>query len=1746
MKRGFIFLIAIIIFLFSFAGSVFSRSKFSINYSDVKNTVENKAVFNTRDTTNISDPIRGWPFQYGVNQTGKIIATFDCFGTFGWGFLEYRLGFQSAKEGRYAAWPYPYSFRTPIQNPYDPYAENGEYLYGGAIWVGGIVNGDTLVSVGASGWSQNYEMWPPGEDYPDGTVNKYKYATDFSMSALFYDTLSDNQFVNDDPYDGLVHHPLNLRISNRSHVWRSDPNNETIIYDMVISNIGNDYIEQGYVGFFFDCDVSHMGNDYSDGALDDLAGSIRDEGIAYTIDNDGDPRNGNYDPDTSVTKIFAFKFLETSFNATDTSFNWWVPRPEYALDFGPRMRGTPEDLFRNFDYLNTSTDSTCTDSTCLLGTPVGDRNKYYMLSHNEWDYDQIFTASISSDDSIWLEPTSFAKGLSTGTDTRFLMSIGPFDLPPDSSIRIFYATFTGDSVHVDPGNINNLPDSASKYLSNLNFSDVLYNATISDSLIDTLLNPENPIAGLRAISENGNSALIEWDPWVYDDVEGYEIYLYEIPSDSFPYGKILPPWLNITGYNYLTSLGLEYNYEINSLDSSGIYAAFVAQRSGGLVGEIDNPVYLNDELQIPAPIPEQGYVFAYEGDPAILRWNEPIGVDVDYYNIYKIDNIDSLSAQRYYPFYDTHRQYWPVYLPDTTIWVETKLPVDSFIVDEQLYYYFAMEPYAHIDSQFTEYYDYSAIDGEIYIITAVNKDGRESVFSEGIEFSNIETKSRDILFIWPDRYSNDYAYFEIRSFYDSILQGYDYDIYNWRDSTRFPACTSSNLYDCVDWHDFTPYKMVIIDGGLYEYGIADYEGYTQGLTKYLESGGRLSYFSGLIDFNNIPFPDTTLTSYPISNTFLNRFFGIDSVFIPWSRYYSAVNYPQPPPYVDSLFGFIHADSVYGCYPDISYDTLRYPFNSTLQNLWPANTAPTVATFSVNEDGQTTHLFRSRYPSTSVNEGDAVGVKSEINGIITYLFGFHLWYMEYEPAKQLVNCMLEEPPNIVCPDDTLDIYICALGEEVCIDLPIGGATNVAPNIGLWNNHTLCFNADYAGDYSVNVIANNDYGDISCDFNVRVIQSAPIEISTENLTYSLIEGTADLPDSQLVLISSLCDPGSLNWNITIIDDGGWLEINKTSGSNPDSIIVSIKDSSYSSGVYSSLLRIEDPQAYNSPLYISVSFIVESGVDIGDYFAQPGASFNIPINLHTNRPLLGFTIPLRFHTNQPDEITLDSVTVDTAVVGPLGDAVIVDDSTIIARRPIQEPPLPDSLGIHEVGRMYFTASPQAISEVINIDTLTIDYERAIYSYQFIDTDTNIYVPEFNRGVIIIGDPASIAGNILYYDLLTPIPDVGLNLTVWPDGRFEYYDLSYDDYTLIPIKENNDPGASVADIIKMRRLLAQIEAFDTPYKCIAGDINDDCRISVADIIKLRRYLAHLEDMAAGNWKFIDASYIMACDGFCTDLTDFCPFPESLNVSFSGIPLPHNDFVGIRVGDVNGTWTPTALPSTKVFAQSESPIGIVIQKVDGQPGNSITVPVTMTTKNPIAGMELHLKYDSKQLAYSGINSNLPGDVTYNGTDGAIHIIWEDIVNPINVSKEEAIIYLHFGICDTVSEEALVTVSRIEIANPEGLTYDVKAVNGGVTFKGKEDALIPRDFSLRQNYPNPFNPSTVIELALPVASDYELEVYNIIGRLVRHFSGRGEPGVVRIKWDGQNDFGKKVASGIYLYRAKAGSFTATKKMVLLK
>jgi hypothetical protein len=129
---------------------------------------------------------------------------------------------------------------------------------------------------------------------------------------------------------------------------------------------------------------------------------------------------------------------------------------------------------------------------------------------------------------------------------------------------------------------------------------------------------------------------------------------------------------------------------------------------------------------------------------------------------------------------------------------------------------------------------------------------------------------------------------------------------------------------------------------------------------------------------------------------------------------------------------------------------------------------------------------------------------------------------------------------------------------------------------------------------------------------------------------------------------------------------------------------------------------------------------------------------------------------------------------------------------------------------------------------------------------------------------------------------------------------------------------------------------------------------------------------------------------------------------------------------------------------------------------------------------------------------------------------------------------------------------RAASTNNSGLTSSYSAptsFNTGKTVTAIEEKVeqLPTQFELSQNYPNPFNPTTLISYALPQNAFVTLKVYDMLGREVKTLvSKEVAAGNYSVDWNGDDNFGNKVATGAYVYRITAGDFVSVKKMLLIK
>jgi len=433
-----------------------------------------------------------------------------------------------------------------------PKGSSIHYLYTGAIWVSCTRQNDSLVSVGTTGWSDGGGEFDPYEApfgdmiyrstlHPDSPG--YKDAvSEQDYIAVYTDTSTSGD--GQDYFRPGRHKPLPVEITQKSYAWSEGYADDFVTFDFRVKNVGTRPLSEVYIGFYVDGDVYYVspGGDPLPpgiGPYDDICGYLPSWpsakgcgfvdtlGMPWIADNDGDPYGPRFVHTferSSCTGVQGLLFLQAPPWTERKSFNWWVSNSDPEYDFGPMRRPPAGELPHDF-------------RTGSIGTPLGDRNKYYLMSNGEMDYDQIYTDKIKPSDANWMYPSEkYSHMYSRGADVRYLYSVGPYDIGPDEELSLAMAYVAGENLHQYALNYWELRDGRPEsFYANLDFSDFAKNAMWARWVYD------NPGVDTDSDGYAGKSRICVLDSvWIDDH------WVPTLADTSYYAGDGVPDWRAVT------------------------------------------------------------------------------------------------------------------------------------------------------------------------------------------------------------------------------------------------------------------------------------------------------------------------------------------------------------------------------------------------------------------------------------------------------------------------------------------------------------------------------------------------------------------------------------------------------------------------------------------------------------------------------------------------------------------------------------------------------------------------------------------------------------------------------------------------------------------------------------------------------------------------------------------------------------------------------------------------------------------------------------------------------------------------------------------------------------------------------------------------------------------------------------------------------------------------------------------------
>jgi hypothetical protein len=375
---------------------------------------------------------------------------------------------------------------------------------------------------------------------------------------------------------------------------------------------------------------------------------------------------------------------------------------------------------------------------------------------------------------------------------------------------------------------------------------------------------------------------------------------------------------------------------------------------------------------------------------------------------------------------------------------------------------------------------------------------------------------------------------------------------------------------------------------------------------------------------------------------------------------------------------------------------------------------------------------------------------------------------------------------------------------------------------------------------------------------------------------------------------------------------------------------------------------------------------------------------------------------------------------------------------------------------------------------------------------------------------------------------------------GEYQFGGMTSDNEYEIVAEKNNDfmNGVSTLDLVLIQRHILGVEEFESPYKIIASDVNNNEKVTASDLVELRKLILGLYTEFPNNdsWRFVNSKTSVS------DMEDPWLFEENYEFMYYGEHMMDNNFVAVKVGDVNNT-AKANLTDNKSEPRSNTTMKLAVNNVTYSAGDLIRIPVLQKEQNEILGFQFGIQFDNSKYEFVGIeaqNISMTNDNLGLGMldQGIVNISW-NVATKEQMDAEQVL----FDVVLEAKEDGDLNGS-IGIANrgiqAEAYTSDLEVMD--VKIEVRSDMGIHEGVALYQNTPNPFDNTTTVRFTLPEAGSAQFKVVDITGRVLYNKTqsfDKGENAVLLSAQDLQS-------SGVLYYTLEFNGQIFTKKMILIR
>ena len=366
--------------------------------------------------------------------------------------------------------------------------------------------------------------------------------------------------------------------------------------------------------------------------------------------------------------------------------------------------------------------------------------------------------------------------------------------------------------------------------------------------------------------------------------------------------------------------------------------------------------------------------------------------------------------------------------------------------------------------------------------------------------------------------------------------------------------------------------------------------------------------------------------------------------------------------------------------------------------------------------------------------------------------------------------------------------------------------------------------------------------------------------------------------------------------------------------------------------------------------------------------------------------------------------------------------------------------------------------------------------------------------------------------------------------EGSYDFNNVPVNNNYQIEAYNNNHPlnGVTTLDIVLIQQHILDLREIESPYKLIAADVNKSETVSAVDLIIIRKLILGLyeEYPHSDSWTFVDQDFVFA------QPSHPWPFADHLNIIDLNDNMTDEDFIAVKIGDVNNTVTTNFSGSTGVETRSGASFEMKTKSTILDNGNT-QIEFISESSTQLVGAQFSLSLGNAELENVEAGAMQLADYNFTIADNELLVSYDE-VSGLNVSEGEVLFTLELSsaqvlqLTETVKSEVYLEQSgSIETVNIE--------LQGAVE-------NVTAEFAVYQNTPNPFSDETTIAFELPTADEVFIQIFDNSGKVLYARTETFKGGYNEISVS-ENEL---ETTGILYYQISTNSHIATRKMIVLK